>query len=136
MYYCLDCNKKFEKPLIINESHGLSSPPFEKFSVCPFCKSTDFKEISASYCRCCGARISKTENDFCSDSCKVQYERLKKAEYKRKKQLFESPLYSLLREVEEYNKLHKTSFSYGQYVAIIKPQLSKEKTLEKFKSKK
>ena len=136
MYYCFDCNRKFEKPLIINERHGLSSPPFEKFSVCPFCESTDFKEISASYCRCCGARISKTENDFCSNACKSRYEQLKRNENKRKKQLEESELYSLLREVEQYNKSHKTNFSYGQYVAVIKPQLSKAKAFEKFKSKK
>lgn len=126
MYCCLDCNRKFEKPLKVNERHGLSCPPFESFSVCPFCRSTDFKEVIASHCRCCGARILDDKNGFCSNACKVQYERLKKAEYKCKKQAFESPLYSLLREVEEYNKLHKTSFSYGQYVAIVKPKISRK----------
>ncbi len=120
MYFCKSCNRKFKNPLTETETHKLASPPFEAFSLCPFCKSTDFEEIAVSHCRCCGARIINKPNGFCSDKCRNQFEKLHRAEYKRKKELGDSPIYLLLREVDAYNKKHGTKYSYGQYVAFIK----------------
>lgn len=126
MYYCKNCRSEFESPEIFRETHGLSSPPFENFCVCPFCKSTDFKEMEIKYCHACGARLYGENGDYCNDSCRTTATRLKKREIIRRKFLNENPLTVLMREVEKYNKEHKTKYSYGQYVAIIKPKLSEE----------
>ena len=134
MYYCKDCNHKFEKPLIKPESHRLCSPPFEKIYLCPFCKSTNFTEIEIFHCRCCGARLIDSNGEFCSDKCKVRFEKLKRAEYKHKKQLNENALYQFMREVEAYNQKHNTKYSYGQYVAHIKPKLEEAKKCKQKKN--
>ncbi len=39
MYYCEECEGEFESPKIFVEKHGLSEPPFERFTVCPRCGS-------------------------------------------------------------------------------------------------
>ncbi len=127
MYYCKQCNRKFHSPLISEENHSLTLPPFEKLYLCPFCSSQNFKEIKAYYCRCCGAKIINSSKEFCSDGCKIRFEKLQRAEYKRKKQIYESPLNILIRELESYNKAHKTNYSYGQYVAVVKPSLKGNK---------
>ncbi len=44
MYKCEDCGREFDEPDIITETHGLSSPPFEKVAVCPYCNSTDYSD--------------------------------------------------------------------------------------------
>ena len=122
MYYCNDCKKEFIKPLKNYETHGLTSPPYEVFLLCPFCKSTNFKEKEIKYCRCCGARLSNPKAEYCSDKCKISLEKLRREEYKRHKMLSESPLIQLIKEVEAYNKQNGTKYSYGQYVALIKPR--------------
>ena len=127
MYYCNNYENKFEKPKRTFETHGLSSPPFEVFYLCPFCDSTNFKEVETKYCRCCGARIKNSATGYCSTECKKTGEKLRLAEYKKTKQLAESPLIMLIREVDNYNKIHKTKYSYGQYVALIKPRIKVKK---------
>ena len=47
---CRNCDRlwDFEDLEIFTERHGLSSPPYEQFLVCPICKSTnldDFKGV-------------------------------------------------------------------------------------------
>lgn len=127
MYYCNNCENEFVKPTKVLETHGLSTPPFEVFYLCPFCNSNNFKEVEIKYCRCCGARIKNGTASFCSTECKITAQKLRLAEYKKTKQLTESPLIILIREVESYNKSHQTNYSYGQYVALIKPRLKGEK---------
>lgn len=126
MYYCQNCRSEFETPDIITETHGLSSPPFEKTCVCPFCNSTDFTKITVRYCHACGARLYGDNDVYCNDSCRLTATRLQEKETKRRKALEESPLKILIREVEKYNNEHNTKFSYGQYVTLIKPKLLEE----------
>ncbi len=57
------------------------------------------------------------KGDYCSSSCKKRGEYLFETEKIRKKELFESPLYKAVREIEKYNKTHGTHLSYGQYFA-------------------
>jgi len=45
IYKCNDCGYEFEYPKIIEESHGLDTPPYERFAVCPCCLDTDYDEI-------------------------------------------------------------------------------------------
>lgn len=51
MYYCLNCEQETENLQIISEKHGLDTPPYEEFYVCPFCKSEEvIKEIRCAKC--------------------------------------------------------------------------------------
>ena len=127
MYYCNDCKKTFNTPKKIYETHGLSAPPYETFYLCPFCSSTNYKEIEIKYCRCCGAKLQNLQNEYCSDKCKIRLEKLRNEEYTKRKYLSQSPLVKLINEVESFNKLNGTKYSYGQYVALVKPHLKGKK---------
>ena len=37
MYVCKECGHLFEEPRKMVERHGLDSPPYEEFNVCPSC---------------------------------------------------------------------------------------------------
>ena len=126
MYYCKNCGKEFLKPEKIYETHRLSDTPFELFYICPYCKSQNFHEKNLSHCRCCGSRLPKGQNEYCSDSCRNKGEKLWLRELKKRKNQLSSPLQMIVRECTEYNKAHNTKYSYGQYVAIIRPKLIKE----------
>ena len=131
MYYCRNCHSEFETPKIVTEKHGLTSPPFETFCVCPFCRSTDYKEMTVKYCHSCGARLSNINKTYCNDACRLTAMRLRKKEALKREKLIGSQLTILLREVERYNAEHNTKFSYGQYVAIIRPELLRSKNARK-----
>ena len=46
MYRCCECGNLFEEgeQAVWEETHGLDSPPYEKFSGCPICKG-DYEEV-------------------------------------------------------------------------------------------
>ncbi len=46
MYRCDTCKRSFDEVQIIEETHGLDCPPYEKVAVCPYCQSTDFSEFN------------------------------------------------------------------------------------------
>ncbi len=115
MYYCPDCGCEFAVPKKIYETHGLSSPPFEALSVCPNCKNSEFYEKSTTHCRCCGAKLSPYQTEYCSDTCKNKGIKMWKREQKRRKHRRISPINVFLAELEHYNKQNKTMLSYGQY---------------------
>ncbi len=123
MFYCKICGYNFEQPSAVYENHGFLSPPYEKLYVCPNCKSDCISERFFSHCRCCGARLTTEDSEYCSEACKIRGERLRRLEEKRRRRFSESPLNMLVREVEEYNLKNNTNYSYGQYVAIILPKL-------------
>lgn len=131
MFYCPDCGYEFEKSKNLYETHGLDTPPFERLSVCPFCNSPHFYEKVTAHCRCCGIKISSDQNGYCSKKCKEKGEFLRAKERRRKNLKINSPINIILRELEMYNQVHKTNYSYGQYVAIIKPKLEKLKKCKK-----
>ncbi len=133
MYHCLSCESGFKTPILLYEKHNLKDPPYERIYVCPICKSTDYEKMYSSHCHCCGAKLTNGKKDYCSDTCKIKGEKLWLKEFKRKKLLYDSDLYSIVRETEAYNKNHNTKYSYGQYVALIK---SKKKVKKSAKRKK
>ncbi len=45
-FVCKDCNKHFRLPEFYDENHGLDNPPYERVSVCPNCKSSNFIEFN------------------------------------------------------------------------------------------
>lgn len=126
MYYCPDCGYEFEEPEKIYETHGFNTPPYEKLTVCPMCKATSFYEKVNTHCRCCGAKLKKG-GKYCSASCQEKGERLWQKERIRRRIRQSDPLNEIIREIESYNKINKTDYSYGKYVAIVK---SKEKAVK------
>ena len=57
MYICKACGNVFETPKEYIETHGLSYPPYEKWSVCPVCGGN---YAYAYECDGCGEYISAT----------------------------------------------------------------------------
>lgn len=128
MYYCKNCGFEFSEPEKTYETHAFSDTPFELIYICPNCKSGNFREKNLTHCRCCGSRLPKGHNEYCSESCKSKGEKLWQKEFKRRNRDLKDPLKMLVRECRNYNLQHNTSYSYGQYVAIIRPKLLKEQT--------
>lgn len=126
MYICLECNCEFEKPVLLQEKHKLSCPPYEIICVCPKCKTENYQKIRSEFCRCCGARLKEDQQDYCCDSCKKRGERLWQKELKRKKLLEDNPLCKIIRENEAYNKQRSKNLSYGQFVALKNSQKRKK----------
>lgn len=52
MYLCEECGAVFEEPRIFYDTHGLPTPPYEKWAQCPKCRSTKIDE--AEQCSRCG----------------------------------------------------------------------------------
>lgn len=127
MYYCNDCGYEFCEPEIQFEMHGLTSPPYEKLSVCPACKSGSISEKIKTHCRCCGARLAKEDTEYCSNICREKGEKLRNKERNRRKLQKSSPINQILKQASEYNKNHHTNYSYGQFVTLILPKLKAEK---------
>ncbi len=120
MYVCLECGYKFHNSQKLTETHGLSSAPYENIYVCPSCKSQNFKNETSPYCHYCGARLKKGKTGYCSEECKSKGKKAWRKEQKRKKLLFDSPIYKKVREIDVYNIKNKTKLSYGQYTSLIK----------------
>ena len=60
MFRCCECGNLFEEgeQAVWEETHGLDSPPYEKFSGCPVCKG-DYEEVHQ--CKDCGDWHSEDE---------------------------------------------------------------------------
>ena len=60
MFRCCECGNLFEEgeQAVWEETHGLDSPPYEKFSGCPVCKG-DYEEVHQ--CKKCGDWHSEDE---------------------------------------------------------------------------
>ncbi len=127
MYYCKNCGREFEEPEKSYETHIFTDTPFELFYVCPTCKSQNFREKNVTHCRCCGGKLTKGQEEYCSEACRNKGEKLWRRELKRRRNAMKNPLNLIVMECNEYNKQNNTRYSYGQYVAIIRPKLLKEK---------
>lgn len=128
MYQCRDCGCEFETAGVEFERHGLDCPPYERILVCPVCRSTDFEEQKHPHCRCCGALLPPGRREYCSDACRVRGKKLWEQQQHRRTALRENPLVMLVREADEYNRLHGTCYTYGQYTALIRPKLERQQT--------
>lgn len=127
MYYCKNCGHEFSEPEKNYEAHQFSDLPFELIYICPNCKSGNFREKELTHCRCCGGRLPKGCEEYCSPACKARGEKMWQRELKRRRQSLKDPLQMIVRECILYNKEHNTNYSYGQYVALIRPKILKEK---------
>ena len=76
MFVCYDCEKTFYEPKIWINTHGLDTPPYERYSGCPYCGGA-FTE--AYKCDCCDELIVgpyiklKNEERIC-ENCYIAYE--------------------------------------------------------------
>lgn len=77
-------------------------------------------------CVFCGKEFSSIARNrlYCSKSCRA------KASLERQKETYKAPvkrvrcrpaqtIAQVMRELDEYNKTHKKSLTYGQYVAMV-----------------
>lgn len=56
MLICMECGALFEQAKVVFEQHGLDTPPYEEFGVCPRCESTDI--CQSHRCDVCGEWIT------------------------------------------------------------------------------
>ena len=79
-------------------------------------------------CSCCGTEFFSTAHNakFCSDSCEKKANKQRSQEIKASRVRFQNTkerpnkgLLEYLREIEAYNETHGTSFTYGQYTAML-----------------
>ena len=57
-YQCHECDRQFEEPDIITETHGMTDGSCEKHGVCPYCKGY-FEEMHK--CEICGEYFTEDE---------------------------------------------------------------------------
>jgi formylmethanofuran dehydrogenase subunit E len=52
MYACIECGEVFNEEDVkyIIETHGLDAPPYESFSVCPYCGGAYANTYECGYC--------------------------------------------------------------------------------------
>ena len=117
MYRCRECGKRFVRPRRLYENHGHGFNMVEALYGCPFCKSGGFYEIRERFCKACGREIYGFE-DYCSDECAAEGERLYAREREYRLMFAESEVAKAVREVNDYNKAHGTKYSYGQYFLL------------------
>lgn len=63
-YQCHECDRRFEEPDIITETHGMIDGSCEKIGVCPYCKGY-FEEVYQ--CKICGEWF--TDGELTSGVC-------------------------------------------------------------------
>ena len=125
MYCCQDCGKEFEYVEVVFERHGLTTPPYERIKLCPFCHSSNFNEKKENHCRFCGSKL-RGDGEFCSSLCKKRGTKLEEQDQKRRDFLKNSLIMKSVLEVEEFNRKNKTNYSYGQYFAMKQENLKKK----------
>lgn len=71
-YQCHECDRRFEEPDIITETHGMTDGSCEKIGVCPYCKGY-FEEMYQ--CKICGEWFTDEEltSGVCDD-CIYQHD--------------------------------------------------------------
>ena len=77
MYICNECGARFEDLKEVVETHGLDTPPYETWYVCPHCGENDVSQ--AVECSRCGEWVSEHDvrlDDNLQKYCDICYEDL------------------------------------------------------------
>ena len=120
MYQCRDCGNRFEVAIIKNiKGKG-------EIKVCPKCSGTWFTQIQHTHCRCCGAKLPAASEEYCNEYCQRRGLLMWERERKRRSVVAKSSLHTTQNLLERYNKKYHTRYSYGQFVTLILPTLTKE----------
>ena len=71
-YKCLECGHIFEEGEQVEweETHGLETPPYEKWSGCPLCKGAYEETVRCSICK--GEFLQEELTDGCCEDCVEQ----------------------------------------------------------------
>ncbi len=115
MYFCKKCKSEFKNPLIERGNGEWSI--YSTVLLCPECGSDGIEYLPPVYCGFCGFQVSRGKS-FCSETCKRMAEKYNRREKERKKKVEEFDVSKAIKEVDSYNKKHKTAYSYGQYFAL------------------
>ena len=67
----------------------------------------------------CGAKLPAGASSYCDEGCRIKGEKMRRREALRRKREHSLPLNVIIRQLEEYNRINGTSYSYGQYVALV-----------------
>lgn len=117
MYECLNCGKTGNIPLIDYQRHDLTLPPWEAVLRCPKCKSTELKHIPKTFCGFCGQE-TKEGKKYCNHICEKLGEEYRKKQEEKRRLIQQFDVTRAIAEVDEYNRLHNTDYSYGKYFAL------------------
>jgi hypothetical protein len=76
MFVCRECKNLFEEPKTYFETHGLETPPYEKFTCCPFCGGTYVKTMPCDYCGeyIEGKYVEMPDKKVCCDYCYLEFD--------------------------------------------------------------
>lgn len=120
MYYCTDCKIFIEDP---KQKNFKINGRTERRAVCPVC-GENLVLLKPEYCRYCGARLKDAAGDgYCGDECRRLGKKLWTRELRRRRRIKADPIARILRMLTDYNREHKTKYSYGQFVALVLPKL-------------
>ncbi len=133
MYRCKDCGKIMENPQKIYEEDNSLLNLRKYHFVCTKCKSENIVEREKHYCGCCGKLLPEGRKNYCSAKCRKRGEEIYERQRKNYNDLVKSPLFSLVREIEDYNQTHNTHLTYGEYTEKIRRE--KENAGKKRKNK-
>lgn len=115
MYECKKCKAEFSLPVVELAPSGDLN---EAVTYCPNCMSVHIRKIEVKKCAFCLKETALKGEKYCSDICRKFGEESEKrsAENQKKKQAFD--VAKAIKEVDEFNKIHRTNYSYGQYFAL------------------
>ena len=75
-FLCWECEAIFDEPKIWTQTHGLDTPPYERYAGCPVCGSA----FTTTYkCACCnewitGSYIKLDSGERVCENCYITYE--------------------------------------------------------------
>ena len=58
-FICQECGYKFDEPSVIEERHGFTHGPFERFEVCPGCNEPGYDHLYE--CDICGNPVPMSD---------------------------------------------------------------------------
>ena len=128
---CPDCGAPYHRDCYEKLGRCIHSPahaadyewkfPYQESELCtcPSCGERTLR--SEEHCRCCGAKLTSSGNEYCSDACRRRGEEMWRRERIRRKLANANPISRIIKETEEYNRAHGTDYTYGEYVAYILP---------------
>ena len=72
-FLCDKCGAIFTEPFEYKETHGLDTPPFEMFFVCPVCGHSNYAytERCIECGKYVGGEYAKTKSGWICDSCYI-----------------------------------------------------------------
>ena len=76
MFLCCECETLFDEPKIWTETHGMATPPYERYAGCPLCGGAF---VTTYKCECCnywitGPYVKLDSGERICENCYTTYE--------------------------------------------------------------